>query len=297
MIFMMTVQEYFANGFTIFTRSALGAFPTIFEEPGPDAELLNHMFLHKYAHTIINEPIEMMIHASVVMSIAQQQKFLEGVRKALDFDYNPIKKSLTVDTLEFAGRRDETVKTGGHNLTRSGAVKDESQQGITYETKTEEGVYNSSSAKMSSIVTQKPNTGKNTNTTTYDNYQENFSYNGETDTSTKTGSEIRTIDSYDLTPEAIDTLYKSKMINLYDIILRSVFDDICVPIYDFDGLFVDNSQWHSSINNENTNNNTSQGDQGQENTEGSAGGTEGGETGGTEGGGGSGGGENFDDIF
>lgn len=233
----MTVKEFYDSGNEMFKSEILSLYPTIFDNVEEETKILNYLFLNEYASTIITVSTQIEANTETNSSLFKNKKFFEGIKKVIDFQYDPSNTSGSKIILSFDGRTDKTTSEGGHTLTRNGDIINSSTQGITITTTTKEGVYTGDAKKLSSEVIQSPDSGIDKTTTSYQDYNEKLTYNDEAVINEKTGQEINTTESYNITQESLETLYKSKAINLYDTILKQIFEDICIPIYDFDNYF------------------------------------------------------------
>lgn len=219
----MKTFEFYKNNEKVFTEEVLQKYSFI-DDVKAETEMLNFFFLDKYAECEITTENTAKAAVSADMVLYKMQAYLQSVYDAISTQFNPLITSDVKDITEKSGENIDLT-------TYDSKVDVETKQEFTPDstTTTSERTFDNNTL---TDTTQIKNSGKDTtegtNGTTRSGTDELKHTFNTKDIHTKIG-----FDSIDY-EKAIRSIYEAKQINLYEIILKEVFDVICVPIYHFD---------------------------------------------------------------
>lgn len=215
--------EFYNNNEKVFTEEVLQKYSFI-DDVKAETEMLNFFFLDKYAECEITTENTAKAAVSADMVLYKMQTYLQSVYDAISTQFNPL---ITSDVKDITEKTGENVDLTTYNSKVDVKTKQEFTPDST--TTTSERTFDNNTL---TDTTQIKNSGKDTtkgdNGTTRSGTDELKHTFNTKDTHTRTG-----FDGIDY-EKAIRSIYEAKQINLYEIILKEVFDVICVPIYHFD---------------------------------------------------------------
>ena len=219
----LNTYEFYQKNEKVFTEEVLQKYSFI-DDVKAETEMLNFMFLDKYGECEITAENTAQASRAVNFVLYKLQAYLQSVYDAIATQFNPLITSDMKDITETSGNNADTTT---YNSKVDVKTKQEFTPNNT--TTTSERTFDNNTLADTSQI---KNTGKDTTdatngTTSSGTNNVKHTFNSK-DTHTKTG-----FDGIDY-EKAIRSIYETKEINLYEIILREVFDDICVPIYHFD---------------------------------------------------------------
>ena len=219
----LNTSEFYQKNEKVFTEEVLQKYSFI-DDVKAETEMLNFMFLDKYGECEITAENTIQASRAVNFVLYKLQAYLQSVYEAIATQFNPL---ITSDVKDITERTGNNVDLTTYNSKVDVKTKQEYTPGST--TTTSERTFDNNTL---TDTTQIKNGGKDTtdgnNGTTRSGTDEMKHTFNTKDIHTKTG-----FDGIDY-EKAIRSMYETKQINLYEIILREVFDDICVPIYHFD---------------------------------------------------------------
>lgn len=215
--------EFYNNNEKVFTEEVLQKYSFI-DDVKAETEMLNFFFLDKYAECEITTENTAKAAVSADMVLYKMQAYLQSVYDAIATQFNPLITSDVKDITEKTGTNEDVIE---YDSTTTSQSSQDFTPGST--TTTAERTFDNNTL---SDITQIKNGGKDTtegeNSTSREGQDKTTHTFNTKDIHTKTG-----FDGIDY-EKAIRSIYEAKQINLYEIILKEVFDVICVPIYHFD---------------------------------------------------------------
>ena len=219
----LNTSEFYQKNEKVFTEEVLQKYSFI-DDVKAETEMLNFMFLDKYGECEITSENTVQASRAVNFVLYKLQAYLQSVYDAIQTQFNPL---ITSDVKDITEKNESNTDTTTYNSKVDTKTKQEFTPEST--TTTSERTFDNNTL---TDTTKVKNNGKDTtdatnSTTNSGTNNMKHTFNSK-DTHTKTG-----FDGIDY-EKAIRSMYETKEINLYEIILREVFDDICVPIYHFD---------------------------------------------------------------
>lgn len=251
----MTVSEFIKAGNVIFSMEVLEDFPTVFKYVNDDSLVLNTLFSHNYGSCPIDVLTQEELDLVVRATFMKRLKYYEALTESLDITFDPLD---TINITEAENSTEQTNQTNNKTMNGTQSEKTASdasraEQGGNVSNQTQTGSEGSKTAKntydsatlnitdtldtnntnSSEIKTNSNNTSSDTMTAEKDSNSTNTE-NAEQKT-TAQGTTTRTRKGHDTInyEDAVASIYKTKMLNIYDIAMSDVFAEVCVPLYIF----------------------------------------------------------------
>lgn len=245
----MTVQEFYNLGRKVFDKVTIEALVTDLLND-TDIQVLNALFESKFSSCELGEE-DANYNMRYAANIIFKNRYLyEGIKKALEKEFDPLNAVDITDTTEYQGSV-ENEKQGKEKSTRTPDIKEKSTrtpnltqetsngsyietQDVTFDNNTlstHEKQLNGGTDTITNTGTENNDrtiTGNETNEIEFTNRKDVTSFIGRKDIKTRLGHEA--IDYR----KAIEDYYETKRVNLFEMILNDVADEIAIPIYIFD---------------------------------------------------------------
>lgn len=219
----MKTMEFYEKNEKVFTEEVLQKYSFI-DDVKAETEMLNFFFLDKFAECEITTENTLQASRSADFVLYKMQEYLQSVYDAIATQFNPLLTSDITDVIEKTGENkdvteyDSTFKTHTEQKTIPGSTTTTAERTFDNNTLTDTAQVKNGGEDNSEGDNNTTREGQDTTTHTMNTK----------DIHKKTG-----FDGIDY-EKAIRSIYESKQVNLYEIILTEVFDVICVPIYHFD---------------------------------------------------------------
>lgn len=215
--------EFYEKDEKVFTEEILQKYSFI-DDVKAETEMLNFFFLDKYAECEITTENTLQASRSADFVLYKLQTYLQSVYDAIKTQFNPLLTSDITDVIEKTGTNtdlteyDSNINTETSTTNTPGSTTTTSERTFDNDTLTDTQSIKNTGEDKTEGTNDTSKTGSDTMTHTFNTK----------DIHKKTG-----FDGIDY-EKAIRSIYESKQVNLYEIILQEVFDVICVPIYHFD---------------------------------------------------------------
>lgn len=219
----MKTFEFYEKNEKVFTEEILRKYAFI-DDAKAETELLNFFFLDKFAECEIVTKTTAEATVSADMVLYKLQAYLQGVYDAIKKEFNPLVTSDITDTIDKTGTNTDVtqynsqVNTNTSQTLTPGSTTTTSERTFDNNTLTDTQSIKNGGEDLTEGENNVSREGEDTVTHTFNTK----------DTHKKTG-----FDAIDY-EKAIRSMYETKQVNLYEIILKEVFDVICVPIYWFE---------------------------------------------------------------
>ena len=218
----MNVSEFYKNGQKVFTPELLQKFDFI-DDVETETNLLNYFFEDEFSQCpILPETTEMAVRSANFV-LLKNNEYLKAVNDAIHTQFDPLIKSKMIEITKNTGEDTDTTKIGKRKSTSNN--------------QTTPGVSTTISENTFDDTTLRPTTKTSSDGVDIVNTELTTEQLTDDITTRKKGTttehERNGFDSIDY-ETAIKSMYETKQINLYEQILKMVFSDICVPIYEFD---------------------------------------------------------------
>lgn len=219
----MKTMEFYEKNERVFTEEVLQKYSFI-DDVTAETEMLNFFFLDKFAECEITTENTLQASRSADFVLYKMQTYLQSVYDAISTQFNPLLTSDITDTIEKTGSNEDVIEYDSTTTTQTnqtitpGSITTTSERTFDNNTLTDTSQVKNTGEDLTEGENSTTREGQDTTTHTFNTK----------DIHKKTG-----FDGIDY-EKAIRSMYETKQVNLYEIILKEVFDVICVPIYHFD---------------------------------------------------------------
>lgn len=219
----MKTMEFYEKNERVFTEDVLQKYSFI-DDVTAETEMLNFFFLDKFAECEITTENTLQASRSADFVLYKMQAYLQGVYDAITTQFNPLITSEMTDTIDKTGSNEDITE---YDSTFNTHTSQTITPGST--TTTAERTFDNNALTDTTQIKQGgEDTTDGENSTSREGQDKTTHTFNTKDIHKKTG-----FDGIDY-EKAIRSMYEAKQINLYEIILKEVFDVICIPIYHFD---------------------------------------------------------------
>lgn len=219
----MKTLDFYNKNEQVFTEDVLQKYSFI-DDVKAETEMLNFMFLDKFAECEIVTKTTAEAAVSADMVLFKLQAYLQSVYDAISTQFNPLVTSEMTDTIEKTGSNDDVTEYDSQFNTHSnqtltpGSTTTTAERTFDNDTLSDTQQIKNGGEDVTEGDNNTTRTGRDTVTHTFN---------------TKDIHKKKGFEGIDY-EKAIRSMYETKQVNLYEIILREVFDVICVPIYWFE---------------------------------------------------------------
>lgn len=216
----MKTLDFYNKNEQVFTEDVLQKYSFI-DDVKAETEMLNFMFLDKFAECEITTENTLQASRSADFVLYKLQAYLQSVYDAISTQFNPLVTSEMTDTIEKTGSNDDVTEYSSQFNTHTnqkltpGSTTTTAERTFDNDTLTDTQQIKNGGEDNTEGDNNTSRTGKDTVTHTFN---------------TKDIHKKKGFDGIDY-EKAIRSMYETKQVNLYEIILKEVFDVICVPIY------------------------------------------------------------------